>query len=158
MQPLKITLGPKARRWNCLAGAILMVVSVVISVWFGLMRHLASFGLTLGIILAVYFLYYFVGLTTSYTECTAEHLRTRRLGRRRVTPWSQVRDIARYVVTGRGTSYYVRVTTTEGKKFYLGGFPSSYGMAGKVDPEFPEHLQQVIDFWHAVAGTQAVTG
>jgi hypothetical protein len=69
-----------------------------------------------------------------------------------------VRDIAQQIKTARGASYYVRVTTTAGRKYYLGGFATNYGNRGSGDPEFGGHLQQVVDYWHAAAGAQAVTG
>jgi len=159
MQPLKITLGRKQRRWYFILAAAMPLLSVIIAVWFGLMAKMAWVGLGIGVCLAVFFLYYCAGLATSYTECTREHIRTRRLSLPRETLWTDVRDIAaQHTSTGRGTSYYVRITTTVGKTYYLGGFAASYSTGGSGDEGFPGQLQQVVDYWHAADAAQAVTG
>ena len=152
MHPLKITLGRRQRRWYLITAAAMPPACVIISLWVGLAHNLPWFSLGLGVVLGAFFAYYGVGLATSYTECTPEHIRTRRLGPPRVTPWTQVRGIAKHVKTGRGTSYYVRVTTTVGKEYYLGGFAASYGFFASGDPEITGPLQQVVDYWHAAAG------
>jgi hypothetical protein len=155
MQPLKITVGRKQRRGWMVSGAVLAVIALAVGTLFGNTAKMVWVGLVIGVVLAVFFLYYCGALATSYTECTPEHIRTRRLGATRVTPWSQVRDIAQYTNdTGRGVGYYVQVTTTANKKYWLGAIRTTTNGGKDGDPEFAGQLEQVVDYWHAATPAQ----
>jgi hypothetical protein len=159
MQPLKITAGRKQRRGWMIRGAVLAVIALALATWFGDTAKMVWVGLGLGLVLAGFFLYYCGALATAYTECTPEHIRTRRLGPARVTPWSQVRDIAQYTNdTGRGTGYYVQVTTTADKKYWLGAITTTTSGGKDGDPEFAGQLEQVVDYWHAADPAQHALG
>jgi hypothetical protein len=76
-----------------------------------------------------------------------------------VTPWAQVRDIAQYANnTGRGIVYGVQLTTTDGKKYWLGGIRTAASGGKDGDPGFAGQLEQVVDCWHAVAPAQHALG
>jgi hypothetical protein len=155
MQALKITVGPKRRRQMMRLMVVAIAATAVVALLFLQLLHRGWASLVVGACLAVFMVYYFSVLATSYTECTPEHIRTRRLGPPRVTPWSQVRNIDQYANnTGRGIVYNVQVTTTAGRSYWLGGISTTASGGKDGDPEFAGQLEQVVDYWRAAAPAQ----
>lgn len=156
MQPLRITLSPRARRQTMLVMAATAVGGVVVAV-LSLRLMYQSWVTVVVACLTAFNMYYFTALATSYTECTPDHIRTRRLALPRVTPWSQVRDIACGNDSRRRNVYHVQLTTTEGKTYWLGAITTTARGGEDGDPEFADQLKQIVDYWHAVTGAQVAT-
>jgi hypothetical protein len=137
------------RRAPAIAGAALAAVAILLGI-LAVVRHDGAGNFTVYAIavgcVALILLCIALGTRRFVTECRPEGIRTRRW-RAHQCAWSEVADIKRRSVSGRGTtSYTVVVSTKAGGRFTLGvpNAASTYR-----NPLFDQQLAQISDYWRA---------
>jgi hypothetical protein len=92
----------------------------------------------------------------AFTRYGPDGIRTRRLGRLRECPWSQVQAISQQQFRSRGgTAHSIVITTTTGERFRLGVPTSGRASPG---PRFTEQFDRIKACWRAAAGPDAAAG